>query len=203
MVKPDRIKKKKKIRLEPEWKWITTIFGVTIGISATMSFVSNEVLSASGMALSFVVLLAIILIGVLFDIIGVAVTAADEKPFHSMASKKVPEAITAIRMLRRADRVSSFCNDVVGDICGVVSGSASAVIAARAVIDMDPGWGRLVQLLMSALVAGMTVGGKAFGKSLAMNNSTEIIHLAARIVYGVRQLPKRIMRLLHQTKRKE
>lgn len=199
MVKPDRIKKKKKIQLEPEWKWIATIFGITIGISATMSLVSNEVLSASGMALSFVVLLVIILIGVLFDIIGVAVTAADEKPFHSMASKKVPEAATAIRMLRRADRVSSFCNDVVGDICGVVSGSASAVIAARAVVGMDPGWARLVQLLMSALVAGMTVGGKAFGKSLAMNNSTEIIHLAARIVYGVRQLPKRIARLFHRT----
>ena len=185
-------KKSSKIRIRPDWKWISTIFGVTIGISATMSLVSNELLSGSGLAVSFIVLLAIILIGVVFDIIGVAVTAADEKPFHSMAAKKVPEAQTAIRMLRRAERVSSFCNDVVGDICGVVSGSASAVIAASAVVGMQPVWASVVQLLMSALVAGLTVGGKAFGKSIAMNNSTLIIHTAAKLVYIFKSLPKRL-----------
>ena len=109
--------------------------------------------------------------------------------------KKVPEAPTAIRMLRRADRVSSFCNDVVGDICGVVSGSASAVIAARAVAGMQPVLSSVVQLLMSALVAGLTVGGKAFGKSIAMNNSTMIIHSAAKVIYTVTSLPKRLAKL--------
>ena len=160
-------KARKKIRIKPDWKWIITIFGTTIGISAAMALISNELLEGSTMAVSFIVLLAIVFIGVIFDIIGVAVTAADEKPFHSMASKKIPEAATAIRMLRRAERVSSFCNDVVGDICGVVSGSASAVIAARAVAGMQPLVASIVQLLMSACVAGLTVGGKAFGKSIA------------------------------------
>ena len=188
-------KAKKKIRIKPDWKWITTIFGSTIGISAAMSLISNEVLEGSGMAVSFIVLLAIIFLGVIFDIIGVAVTAAEEKPFHSMAAKKVPEAATAIRMLRRADRVSSFCNDVVGDICGVVSGSASAVIAARAVIGMQPVLSSIVQLLMSSIVAGLTVGGKAFGKSIAMNNSVLIIHTAAKIVYTTKTLPGRLAKL--------
>ena len=194
-MKRESAKKVKKIRISPDWKWFSTIFGTTIGISATMSLVSNEVLSANGMVISFVVLLVIILLGVIFDIIGVAVTAADEKPFHSMAAKKVPEAAIAIRMLRRAERVSSFCNDVVGDICGVVSGSASAVIAARAVMGMQPFWASVVQLLMSAFVAGFTVGGKAFGKSIAMNNSTLIIHTAAKVIYIVRSLPVRLAEL--------
>lgn len=185
-------KQKKKMKIQPDWKWITTIFGSTIGISAAMSLISNEVLEGSGLLVSFVVLLSIIFLGVIFDIIGVAVTAADEKPFHSMASKKVPEAATAIRMLRRADRVSSFCNDVVGDICGVVSGSASAVIAARAVTGMQPVVSSVVQLAMSALVAGLTVGGKAFGKSIAMHNSVLIIHAAAKVIYLVRSLPTRL-----------
>ena len=192
-------KRSKKIRIQPDWKWITSIFGITIGISATMSLVSNEALSGSGLAVSFVVLLAIVFLGVIFDIIGVAVTAADEKPFHSMAAKKMPEAVVAIRMLRRAERVSSFCNDVVGDICGVVSGSASAVIAARAVVGMQPLWARLLQLLMSAFVAGLTVGGKAFGKSVAMNNSTVIIHTAAKLIYWFKSLPKRLVRWLRRT----
>lgn len=83
-------KKSQKLKIKPDWHWITTIFGTTIGISAAMSFLSNEILSGGGLILSFAVLLVIILIGILFDIIGVSVTAAEEKPFHSMAAKKCP-----------------------------------------------------------------------------------------------------------------
>ena len=191
-MKREGAKKKKKIKIEPDWKWIVTAFGTTIGISATMSFLSNEVLSGGGMVLSFVVLLAIVLLGIFFDIIGMSVTAAEEKPFHSMAARKVPEAKIAIWMLRRAERVSSICNDVVGDICGVISGSASAVIAARVVVNMNPTVSSVVQLLMSAVVAGLTVGGKAFGKAIAMHNSTQIIHGAAKMIYAVKSLPHRI-----------
>ena len=187
-------KKSKKLKIKPDWHWITTIFGTTIGISAAISFLSNEMLSGGGLILSFAVLLVIILIGILFDIIGVSVTAAEEKPFHSMAAKKVPEAREALKMLRRAERVSSFCNDVVGDICGVISGSAAAVIAAKAITGMSPVLGSVVQLLLSAVVAGLTVGGKAFGKSIAMNNSTAILHAAAKVMYLVKSLPGRLIR---------
>ncbi|MFQ8767639.1 MAG: hypothetical protein ACLR8U_14845 [Oscillospiraceae bacterium] len=49
----------------------------------------------------------------------------------------------------------------VGDICGVISGSASATIAVR-VWSMHPGMQELaITLSMSALAAGLTVGGKA------------------------------------------
>lgn len=190
--------KKRHIKLRPDWKWILTIFCVTIAISSAMSFLSNELLSAGGIALSFVVLLAIILLGIIFDIIGVAVTAAGERPFHAMAAKKIPEATTALRLLRRAERVSSFCNDVVGDICGVISGSAASVIAARAILTMEAGWSQVMQLLMSALVAALTVGGKAFGKSIAMSNSTQIIHIAAKIIFRVQMIPKCLLKLFRR-----
>lgn len=197
-MKSDSRKKRKRVRIKPDWKWIGTTFGMTIGISSAMSFLSNEVLSAGGMVLSFIVLLVIVLIGIIFDIIGMSVTAADERPFHSMAAKKVPEAVVAIRMIRRAERVSSICNDVVGDICGVVSGSASAVIAARVVMNMQPTMASIVQLLMSALVAACTVGGKAFGKSIAMNNATIIIHSAAKLIYFFKSIPGFIVGLFRR-----
>ena len=190
----DSRKKRKRIKIKPDWKWIGTTFGMTIGISSALSFLSNEVLSAGGIVLSFVVLLVIVLIGIIFDIIGMSVTAADEKPFHSMASKKVPEATIAIRMIRRAERVSSICNDVVGDICGVISGSASAVIAARVMINMQPTLSSVVQFLMSAFVAALTVGGKAFGKSIAMNNATLIIQTASKLIYFFKSLPVCVVR---------
>lgn len=188
-------KKSKRLKIKPDWKWIWTIFGLTLGISAGMSLISNEVLSAGGMLLSFVVLLAIVMIGIIFDIIGVAVTAANEKQFHSMAAKKIPEAQTALWLLRRAERVSSFCNDVVGDICGVVSGSASALLAARAVAAMDADIAQFVQLIMSATVAALTVGGKAFGKSIAIGNSESIIHLTAKVIFCVRSFAGKLVKL--------
>ena len=129
-------------------------------------------------------MLIIVLLGILFDIVGVAVMSADEKPFHSMAAKKVPGAAEALKLLRNAEKVSSFCNDVVGDICGVVSGSASAIIAVKALTQIDSD--TVSQLIMSALVAGVTIAGKAFGKNLAMSNSTRIVHFASKLIYYIK-----------------
>ena len=163
-------------------RWFITVFILTIFISATISFVSDEIMATSTTWVAFLILFAIVLIGIVFDIIGVAVTSADEKPFHSMAARKVPGALEAIRLLRSAERVSSICNDVIGDICGVVSGAASATIAAQILQNFEFTWPRVVQLLMSALVAGMTVGGKAIGKTFAINSCTEILSLVGKVI---------------------
>jgi len=179
-------------------RWVVTIFFVTIVISGTISFVSDEVMAKSGIFTAFLILLTIILIGIVFDVIGMAVASADEKPFHSMAARKVPGSQQAIRLLRNAERVSSICNDVVGDICGVISGSASAVIAANAFQVGSSDLETVLQLLMSALVAGITVGGKAFGKSIAMGNSTAIVHTASKIIYSFRSIPSWIGKLFRK-----
>ena len=171
-------------------RWVVTIFLVTIVISGVISLVSDEIMSRSGIITAFIILLAIILIGIIFDIIGVAVTSADETPFHSMAARKVPGALEAIRLLRNASKVGSICNDVIGDVCGVVSGSASATIAALVISNIDIGWPRIVTLTMSALVAGLTVGGKAIGKSFAMNSATVIVHGVGRIIYVLHHIPE-------------
>ena len=171
-----------------DWRWILTIFVITVCISAVMSLISTNLLANATLGVSFVILICIIAIGIVFDIIGVAVTAADEKPFHSMAARKVPGSQEAIRLLRNAERVSSICNDVVGDICGVVSGSASATIAALILTQVDVGWPRGVSLVMSALVAGLTVGGKAIGKTFAVNSCTQIVHMVGRVLHALNGL---------------
>ena len=169
-------------------RWVVTIFFVTILISGTISLISDEVMANSSLAVAFCILLAIIFLGIIFDIIGMAVATADEKPFHSMAARKVPGAHEAIKLLRNAERVSSRCNDVVGDICGVVSGSASATIAALILMNVEVGWPRMVSLVMSALVAGLTVGGKAIGKNVAVKSCTSIVHLVGRVIYSMNRI---------------
>ena len=171
-------------------RWVVTIFIVTIFISGAISLLSDVIMENSSVFVAFLILLAIILIGIIFDIIGMAVASADEKPFHSMAARKVPGAQESIALLRNAERVSSICNDVVGDICGVVSGSASAIIAVQIISNFDFSWPQIVSLAMSALAAGLTVGGKAIGKSFAVNSSTAIVHSVGKCIHWLHSLTK-------------
>ncbi len=171
-------------------RWFITIFLVTIVVSAVISLGSEELMAASSMGVAFLILLAIIMLGIIFDVIGVAVTSADEKPFHSMAARKVPGALEAIQLLRNAEKVGSICNDVVGDICGVVSGSASATIAVQILQNFELSWPRMVSLIMSSLVAGLTVGGKAIGKTFAINSCTTIVHGVGRIIWWFGHVPR-------------
>ena len=167
-------------------RWVISIFLITIFVSGAISLLSDLLMENSSMAVAFLILFLIILIGIVFDIIGMAVASADEKPFHAMAARKVPGAKESISLLRNAERVSSICNDVVGDICGVVSGSASATIAAQILANFDFSWPQVVSLLMSALAAGLTVGGKAIGKSFAVNSCTAIVHSVGRMIHFLR-----------------
>lgn len=171
-------------------RWVVSIFFVTILVSGTISLLSDILMENSSVAVAFLILLLIILIGIIFDIIGMAVASADEKPFHAMAARKVPGAREAISLLRNAERVSSICNDVVGDICGVVSGSASATIAVQILSNFEFSWPQIVSLLMSALAAGLTVGGKAIGKSFAVNSCTEIVHTVGKLLHVLHGSPE-------------
>lgn len=177
---------KQKSKKHSNWRWVVTIFFVTIAISSTISFLSSAVMERASIVVATLVLLFIVALGIVFDIIGVAVMSAGEKPFHSMAAKKRRGAAEALALLRNAEKVSSFCNDVVGDICGVVSGSASAVLAAMALQHFAPE--SVAQLIMSALVAGLTIAGKAIGKTFAMKQATSIVLTVAQPIAFFKRL---------------
>ena len=184
MAKPDpqTAKKEEKRRTR---NWVITIFFATIGISASISLVSDLVMGKSSMIVAFLILLMIVFIGIIFDIVGMAMATADEKPFHAMAARKVRGAKECIMLLRNAERGSSSCNDVGGDICGVVSGSASATIAAQILSHFQLSFASIVPLVLSSLVAALTVGGKAIGKGIAGNSCTDIVYHAGQVIYAV------------------
>ena len=105
------------------YRWALTAFVMAVALSGLLSLSSEAILENADLLLALLILALFIGLGILFDIIGVAVTAADPRPFHSMAAHKEKGAKEALKLLRNADRVSSVCNDVVGDICGIVSGA--------------------------------------------------------------------------------
>ena len=160
-------------------RWAVQVFCISVVLSGALSFASGEVLEGAGLALAFAVLAAFIVLGIVFDIIGVA---ADEKPFHSMAAHRTPGAKEALGLIRQASKVSSFCNDVVGDICGIISGSTAAVIVVRLQSAFSLR-SALISLAVTALVSGLTIGGKAMGKAFAIDKSTAVLQLVGRALH--------------------
>ena len=175
------------MKIKSDKRWIITVVVMSICISVLLTFASDRALEDTGYIVSFIVLLAFISIGIFFDVIGVAVTSARETPFHSMASHKEKGALEALRLIRKAERVSSVCNDVVGDIAGIVSGATAAVIVASLARDFSLN-NVLLHLAVTGIVSGVTIGGKALGKTVARNNSTGIVLGAGKIIYFVKRI---------------
>ena len=123
-------KQKKTEKTPSHARWVIRVFLIAVALSAAMSLCSGALLEDAGYVVATLILLLFIALGILFDIIGVAVTAANPKPFNSMAAHRVKGAKEALYLIRNAEKVASFCNDVVGDICGIVSGSTATVISA-------------------------------------------------------------------------
>ncbi len=174
--------KKEEAKPRSYGRWVVQIFLMSVALSAILSMVSGVVLEDAGYAVAVLVLVLFVLLGLVFDIIGVAVTAADMKPFHSMAAHREKGAKEALLLLKNAEKVSSFCNDVVGDICGIVSGSTAAVIVARLQSTFDT-QNILLSIAVTALISGLTIGGKAIGKRVAMERSTRVVLSAAKLLH--------------------
>ena len=155
-------------------KWFIEVFIMTFILSMVFSYVSTNGVSNLSLIPAILILIAVIFIGIIFDIIGVAVTVANENEFHAKATKKVEGSKDSIKLIRNAPKVANICADVIGDICGVLSGAISALIAMK--ITEQFGLSFNIQFILSATVAALTVGGKALGKGVANNNSTKIVH---------------------------
>ncbi len=163
-------------------KWIISIFCWAFLISLLIGYASSVATGSMGIEFALLVLIFIIGVGILFDMIGVAVATAEETPFHALASKKVKSAETAVWLIRNAEKVSSFCNDVIGDIAGVISGTTSAVIVAHLFTEgSDAEF--YMGIVATAVIASLTVGGKAIGKGTAMRHSNQIVYLASKVIF--------------------
>lgn len=171
----------KVIKKTVDIKWIIQVSMLAFFISILFSGGSGIVLDKVNAYFGILIVLFFIIVGVIFDMIGIAVASADQKPFHSMASKQVKSSKTALILIKNAEKVSAFCNDVIGDICNIISGSAGAVIAVS--LALKSGFdATLCSLIVTATIASLTIGGKATGKSYAINKSEVIIYKVAKIL---------------------
>ena len=171
--------KEKNVKMKKD-NWILIVLVSTFVLSLLFSYLSSTVISNLNLIPSILFLILVILIGILFDLIGVAVTVGNEEHFHAQASKRIKGSKVAIKMIRNSSKVANFCADVIGDICGVLSGAIAAVIALK--MSEYYGLSSNAQFIVSALVAALTVSGKAISKNIAQKRSTEIIGAVSRFI---------------------
>lgn len=167
-------------KTESHLKWIIHVFILTFVLSVCFSYISTNGVSKLEIIPAIIILVAVILIGIVFDIIGIAITVANEEEFHAKATKKATGAKTSLKLIKNAPRVSNFCADVIGDIAGVLSGAISTMISIR--LTQKFGMPENIQFIISAIVASLTVGGKAIGKEIANSKSTKIVEVCGKII---------------------
>lgn len=173
-------KKISKRKYNHKWVFIITLW--TFFLAIVVSVITESVMRSFNIILAFITLIAIILLGVFFDIIGIAVAASNERSFHSMAANNVKEARYSIKIIRNAGPVSNFCNDVIGDISGIISGAAGAIIVYKLINIYGFTNGTMLSVIVTAFTASLTVGGKALGKEIAINSSEKIVYYVGKIL---------------------
>lgn len=154
---------------------------LTFIVAVLVTLFSTSLAEIVSLPVALLILLVIISIGIIFDLIGVSATAAETAPLNAKAAKKVFGAKKALFLLRHADVVASFCCDIVGDICGTLSGALGAVIILR--LSMGFHWNEsILEVVFLALIAALMVGGKAFGKRIGIERANDIIFVIGKIV---------------------
>lgn len=175
--------------------WVVTITIITFFVAIVLGYFSLVFMEKVSLVGAVIILFAIVFMGVFFDLLGIAVTAANETPFHSMASAKVHGSVESIKIIRNAGAVANFFNDVIGDIAGIISGSASAAIVVKLMETGDFNM-TVASIVLTAIIAGITVGGKSVGKEIALRHANLIVFRLGNGIYQVSRV-----RTLFGTKR--
>lgn len=168
-------------KIKRDNKWVIVITLCAFLISGILSVISELLIPNSFLIVNIFLVLVFIILGIIFDIIGVAITTGEDASFHSMSSKKIKGSKTAVKFINNKDKVSSFCNDVIGDICGVLSGSGALAIAIKLSTSYKINT-LLITVIITALITAITIGGKALGKTIAVNKSNEITFFVAKFL---------------------
>ena len=164
--------------------WIIIVFILTFILSIVFSTISNLIAATFNNIILIIVLILTIGLGILFDIIGTSSISAKESTFHSLSSKKIKGSKEGLMLVKHSHRISSFCNDIVGDICGIISGAIGAILAIS--ISTTTGFNNtVISIIIASLISSLTVGGKAIFKIIAIKNADSIIHATGKFLYTI------------------
>lgn len=167
--------KKKRTSSRPWLSWALFILGLSFVLTCLFSFLTEISIKNSPASVCIIVLIVLLIINISCDILANAIISSTPEAFHAMASNKIKGAKRAVTFCRNASRLSSIFADVIGDICGIVSGSASTALVVLIAVTSDSTAALLVSIAVSAVIGALTVGGKALFKPFAIKFNKQIV----------------------------
>ena len=165
--------------------WIYKVFLMTFFLSLIFSFISNTITSNASLIIMIIITLLVISIGIIFDMIGTAVLTSNEATFHAKSSRKINGAKEAINLIKNSIKVSSICNDVISDICGIISGGMGAMVAISLAKFFNNNVA-ISSMIVSSVISSITVGGKGIFKEIAIKNCDKIVFIVGKIKNAVK-----------------
>ncbi|MBR4270085.1 MAG: hypothetical protein IKQ31_00170 [Clostridia bacterium] len=169
----------KKVRANK--KWLCQIFLLSLVLSIAFSLLAQLTLSHTNLAISLILIAVLIIISVIADIVGVAVTACNVKPLLENIEKGVFGARLGLRIVKQADKASSICSDVIGDICSILSGAGGVSITLQLTELFSSVSSFVLALFVNAIIASLSIVGKAVGKTYALNNPLKIVLIVGKV----------------------
>ncbi|MEG1608876.1 MAG: hypothetical protein RR348_03335, partial [Clostridia bacterium] len=115
------------------------------------------------------------------DALGVGITACNFGQLITKNKSLGKKDLDIIFWLsKNAEKVNNLCCDVVGDMCGILSGACGANIVVNLCRgDLNS---YIISVIVSSVVASLTVGGKAFTKGVALSHSQKFVVLLKNFV---------------------
>ena len=162
-------------------KWLSQIFVLSLVLSIAFSLLAQLTLEHTNLAISLCLIIVLIIISVVADIVGVAVTACNVKPLLENIEKHIFGAKLGLKIVKNADKTSSVCSDVIGDICSILSGAGGVAITVQLSLLMPSLSNFVLALLVNAVIASLSIVGKAVGKTYALNNPLKIVMTVGKI----------------------
>ena len=169
--------KKKKKKHGGKYSWLTwgiSVFFLSFALTVLFSFLTEVAVKDSAAFICVIVLLVLLVLNIGCDILANAIMSCDPEAYHAMASKKIKGAKRSVSLCRNASKLSSIFADVIGDICGIVSGAAGAALVVH-FAQSGTVWELVASILISAAIGAMTGGGKALIKHLAVTFNKQIV----------------------------
>ena len=161
--------------------WLYKVFLLTFLLAVIFTAITSFMSENFNDVVLFIILLIVIAFGITFDMIGVSVLTSKESTFHAMASKKIKGSKEGLALVRNATTISSIFCDVIGDICGIISGGLGTVLTINVCNRLDLSLG-ITTILVTAVISSLTVGFKAICKRIADKNCDSIVFTVGKIL---------------------
>ncbi len=175
----------KELKKRKQLIWTIKITIASFFISTLFGVLSQTAANKANVYILVFILLLFVFINIFFDGVAISVTTCDLKSLNSMAAQKVKNADIAVKLCKNGDKVASISADVVGDIAGILSGVCLGAIVLEIVklakISQDIKI-TVISATISGVISAITIGGKAFMKSVAMAKNLQYVMVCATII---------------------